>query len=91
MSMSKNLKIDLNTDELIGSREASLMWGKQKDYVRTIYNKYPERFPTGTIRKFGKQLIVTREGMESVTGLSTKTWIRKTLKRQSFLDNFLKY
>lgn len=61
-------KINLNTEELIGSREASLMWGKQKDYVRTIYNKYPERFPKGTIRKFGKQLIVTHEGMEAVTG-----------------------
>ena len=65
----KKLKIDLNTDELIGSREASLMWGKQKDYVRTIYNKYPHRFPEGTIRKFGKQLIVTKEGMEAVTGI----------------------
>ena len=59
MTMSK--KIDLNSDELIGSREASLMWGKQKDYVRTIYNKYPKRFPEGTIRKFGKQLVVTRK------------------------------
>lgn len=66
--MAKKLRIDLNTDELIGSREASLMWGKQKDYVRTIYNKYPKRFPEGTIRKFGKQLIVTKEGMEIVTG-----------------------
>ncbi|KRN93251.1 hypothetical protein IV81_GL000669 [Pediococcus stilesii] len=69
MTMSKKLKVNLNTDELIGSREASLMWGKQKDYVRTIYNKYPRRFPEGTIRKFGKQLIVTREGMEAVTGV----------------------
>lgn len=67
MTMSK--KIDLNSDELIGSREASLMWGKQKDYVRTIYNKYPKRFPEGTIRKFGKQLVVTRDGMEKVTGV----------------------
>jgi hypothetical protein len=67
--MSKKLKVNLNTDELIGSREASLMWGKQKDYVRTIFNKYPKRFPEGTIRKFGKQLIVTREGMEAVTSV----------------------
>ncbi|AEV95473.1 helix-turn-helix domain-containing protein [Pediococcus claussenii] len=67
--MAKKLKLDINTEELIGSREASLEWGKQKDYVRTIYNKYPQRFPEGTIRKFGKQLIVTREGMEAVTGV----------------------
>jgi hypothetical protein len=62
------MKINLNTKELIGGREASLMWGKQKDYVRTIFNKYPKRFPDGTIRKFGKQLVVTRGGMEAVTG-----------------------
>ena len=65
----KKLKIDLNDQDYMGSHEASSMWGKQKDYVRTIYNKYPKRFPEGTIRKFGKQLIVTREGMEAVTGI----------------------
>ncbi|GEL15437.1 helix-turn-helix domain-containing protein [Pediococcus cellicola] len=65
----KKLKIDLNDEDYMGSHEASTMWGKQKDYVRTIYNKYPKRFPEGTIRKFGKQLIVTREGMETVTGI----------------------
>jgi hypothetical protein len=59
--------INLNTEDLISSAEASLLWGKQKDYVRTVFNKYPARFPEGTIRKFGKQLIVTREGMEAVT------------------------
>lgn len=62
------MKINLNNMEIYGSHEASLMWDKQKDYVRTIYNKYPKRFPEGTIRKFGKQLVVTREGMEAFTG-----------------------
>ncbi|AVK99679.1 helix-turn-helix domain-containing protein [Pediococcus inopinatus] len=65
----KKLKIDLNDEDYMGSHEASVMWGKQKDYVRTIFNKYPKRFPEGTIRKFGKQLVVTREGMEAVTGI----------------------
>lgn len=65
----KKLKIDLNDEDYMGSHEASVMWGKQKDYVRTIFNKYPKRFPEGTIRKFGKQLVVTREGMETVTGI----------------------
>lgn len=65
----KNLRIDLNDEDYMGSHEASVMWGKQKDYVRTIFNKYPKRFPEGTIRKFGKQLVVTREGMEAVTGI----------------------
>ncbi|WP_063696954.1 helix-turn-helix domain-containing protein [Pediococcus inopinatus] len=65
----KKLRIDLNDEDYMGSHEASVMWGKQKDYVRTIFNKYPKRFPEGTIRKFGKQLVVTREGMETVTGI----------------------
>ncbi|WPC17408.1 helix-turn-helix domain-containing protein [Pediococcus inopinatus] len=65
----KKLRIDLNDEDYMGSHEASVMWGKQKDYVRTIFNKYPKRFPEGTIRKFGKQLVVTREGMEAVTGI----------------------
>lgn len=68
----RKLKIDLNDQDYMGSHEASSMWGKQKDYVRTIYNKYPKRFPEGTIRKFGKQLIVTREGMEAVTGIKKR-------------------
>lgn len=41
---------------------------KADDYVRQVYRKTPERFPAGTIRKFGKQLVVTRKGMEVVTG-----------------------
>ncbi|AMV62371.1 Hypothetical protein ADU72_1845 [Pediococcus damnosus] len=73
----KKLKLDLNDEDYMGSHEASVMWGKQKDYVRTIYNKYPKRFPEGTIRKFGKQLIVTREGMEAVTGIKKSELVDK--------------
>lgn len=63
------MAIDLNSDDYMGSREASLLWGKQKDYVRTVYSKYPERFPRGSIRKFGHQLVVTKHGMEELTGM----------------------
>ncbi|AMV61199.1 Hypothetical protein ADU69_1548 [Pediococcus damnosus] len=73
----KKLKLDLNDEDYMGSHEASVMWGKQKDYVRTIYNKYPKRFPEGTIRKFGKQLIVTHEGMEAVTGIKKSELVDK--------------
>ncbi|QIO86290.1 hypothetical protein I6H64_04160 [Pediococcus acidilactici] len=73
-------KIDLFNSDLFGSKEASLMWGKQQDYVRTIWNKYPERFPAGTIRKFGHQLIVTREGMEAVTKREAKYTFDEIMK-----------
>lgn len=29
----------------------------------------PHKFPAGTIRKFGKQWVVTTEGMEAITGV----------------------
>ncbi|WP_341480673.1 helix-turn-helix domain-containing protein [Weissella viridescens] len=34
-----------------------------------MYRKYPAKFPSESIRKFGKQLVVTRQGMETVTGV----------------------
>jgi hypothetical protein len=63
------MKINLNDPDIMASVEASQLWGKSDDYVRQMYRKYPDKFPEGSIRKFGKQLIVTREGMEAVTGV----------------------
>ncbi|ODP93988.1 helix-turn-helix domain-containing protein [Levilactobacillus brevis] len=60
--------IDLRDRDIMSSMEAAKRWMKADDYVRQIYRKTPERFPAGTIRKFGKQLVVTRKGMEVVTG-----------------------
>jgi hypothetical protein len=62
------LKIDLNKLPIYSGSEASLLWGKDRFYVKTIMQKNPERFPEGTIRKVGKTWIVTQEGMEEVTG-----------------------
>lgn len=59
--------IDLNSKELLSSKEASLLWGEHKDYVRYVYNNYPNRFPKGSIRKLGSQLVVTQFGMEKMT------------------------
>ncbi len=50
------------------AKEAALRWGKAPDYVRQILRSNPTRFPEGTVRLLGRQLIVTREGMEAVTG-----------------------
>lgn len=51
------------------AKEASAIWGHAENYVRLIMKQHPERFPKGTVRKFGKQWIVTSEGMEAVTGV----------------------
>jgi hypothetical protein len=67
-----NEMINLNDPRIMDAVAASERWGKQRDYVRTIYNKYPERFPEGSIRKFGKAYVVTEEGMNAVTGKNIK-------------------
>ncbi|WP_343059785.1 helix-turn-helix domain-containing protein [Saccharibacillus deserti] len=45
------------------------MWGKDDSYMRRTFSQ----FPAGTIRKFGKVWIVTREGMEARYGPATAT------------------
>ncbi|GAB6092259.1 helix-turn-helix domain-containing protein [Furfurilactobacillus curtus] len=60
--------INLNDRDIMSSSEAARRWQKSDDYVRQVFRKNPERFPIGTIRKFGKQLVVTRHGIEIVTG-----------------------
>lgn len=55
------------------AKEASKIWGHAENYVRMFVRMFvkqnPEKFPKGTIRKFGKQWVVTTEGMEAITGV----------------------
>lgn len=60
--------INLNNEEIMSSTDAAKRWGKAPDYVRQILRSNPSRFPDGSVRLFGRQLIVTREGMIAVTG-----------------------
>lgn len=60
--------INLNNPEIMTSKDAALRWGMAPDYVRQVLRSNPSRFPEGTVRLFGRQLVVTREGMEAVTG-----------------------
>ncbi|KRL17950.1 hypothetical protein FD12_GL001123 [Lentilactobacillus rapi DSM 19907 = JCM 15042] len=62
--------IDLDDPDIMSSSEAAKRWNKADDYVRQMYRKTPWKFPRGSIRKFGKQLVVTRRGMEMVTGVT---------------------
>lgn len=62
--------INLDDENILSAKEASELWGKSDDYVRQMYRKYPDKFPAGSIRKFGKQLVVTTDGMEAVTGIN---------------------
>ncbi|EOI6343304.1 helix-turn-helix domain-containing protein [Listeria monocytogenes] len=72
---------------------ASERWGFDSSYVRQLYRKYPNRFLDGTIRQFGKTYVITKEGMEYLTGqgeLEAKN-SRNTLKGTKKIINILSF
>ncbi|MBC1920283.1 helix-turn-helix domain-containing protein [Listeria booriae] len=66
--MKKERLYRLNDPDLMTSSEASERWGLAQSYVRQMFIKYPDKFKPGTYRKFGKVFIITKEGMEHLTG-----------------------
>lgn len=63
------VRINLNSPDIMDAKEASKIWGHAENYVRLFYKQNPNKFPEGSIRKFGKQWVVTTEGMEAITGI----------------------
>lgn len=59
-------KINLNELDLYPANEASRLLGKADNYIRQLYAKYPNRFPDGSIRKIGREYIVTKEAIEAL-------------------------
>lgn len=53
-----------NLDDLYTALEASRLLGKNDSYVRTIYAKTPEKLKPGTYRKIGRELIITKAGID---------------------------
>lgn len=62
------MEINLDSENIMTAAEAAEIWGVSESYVRKTLSQSPDKFPKGTIRKFGKQWVVTTEGMEAVTG-----------------------
>lgn len=60
--------INLNDPDILEAKEASKIWGHAENYVRLFMKQNPDKFPEGTVRKFGTTWVVTVEGMEAVTG-----------------------
>ena len=52
------------SDELMSTKEAAEIWGIDESTIR----KRIDDFPPGTVRKFGKQWVVTKDGMKRVFG-----------------------
>lgn len=59
-------EINLNNKDIMDSKEASKIWGKASNYVRLRYKQSPNKFPSGSIRKFGRSWVVTTE---AITGI----------------------
>ena len=62
------MKINLNSKDILSASDAAKIWGVSESYVRITLKQTPKKFPPGTIRKIGKQWVVTTEGMEAATG-----------------------
>lgn len=76
-------KYDLMSEDLMTASEASKKWGFEESYVRQIVKKYPERIPEGEVRLFGKTLVITKYGMEKLTGrLLEESWYFYIEKQQ---------
>jgi hypothetical protein len=60
--------INLNSPDIMEAKEAARIWGVSESYVRKTISQSPQKFSEGTVRKFGKQWVVTTEGMEHATG-----------------------
>jgi hypothetical protein len=62
-------QINLDSPDIMDAKEASKIWGHSESYVRIFYKQNPDKFPAGSIRKFGTTWVVTTEGMEAITGV----------------------
>ncbi|GEK28531.1 helix-turn-helix domain-containing protein [Furfurilactobacillus siliginis] len=62
-------RINLDSNDYLGAKEAAVIWGKNEAYVRNSIRQSPKKWPKGSYRLFdNRQIVVTVEGMESATG-----------------------
>ncbi|MFD0587772.1 helix-turn-helix domain-containing protein [Paenibacillus sp. GCM10027627] len=57
-------RINLDDSRIMNSKDAAKRWGKDDSSIRFRKND----FPSGTLRKIGRDWVVTEEGMEAVFG-----------------------
>ena len=61
--------INLDSPDILTAQEAAKIWDKNEAYVRTALKQNPDKFPDGSVRRFGKVILVTTQGMEAATGI----------------------
>lgn len=75
--------INLDSPDILTAQEAAKIWGKNEAYVRTALRQNPDKFPDGSVRRFGKVILVTTQGMEAATGIKDP---RKLKNRRGSFD-----
>lgn len=75
--------INLDSPDILTAQEAAKIWGKNEAYVRTTLKQNPDKFPDGSVRRFGKVILVTTQGMEAATGIKDP---RKLKNRRGSFD-----
>jgi len=65
------MSINLDTLKIYSATEASRILGKDDGYVRQMLFKYPDKFPKGSYRKFGKTIIVTQDAINALSQKKT--------------------
>lgn len=60
-----SIRINLDDPDIMDTKEACKRWGILST---SALRKRIDLFPPGTLRKFGKQWVVTAEGMKAVFG-----------------------
>ncbi|WP_321383508.1 helix-turn-helix domain-containing protein [uncultured Enterococcus sp.] len=88
--------IQLDQLGLMTFPRASERWNKERSYVYQQYKKYPEKFLPGSIAYLngsgsGGTLIITREGMEHLTGqteaeASNELWEAIVMKQSNIIE-----
>ena len=63
------VKLNLDDPNIMAANKKTKIWGHTENYVRLFMKQNPDKFPKGSIRKFGKQWVVTTEGLEAITGV----------------------
>jgi hypothetical protein len=71
------MNINLDDPDLMDSKEASRIWGHADNYVRLFIKQNPDKFPKGSVRKFGSTWVVTTRGMEAITGVKDPRYNKK--------------
>ena len=61
--------VSLNNPSIMTAQEASEKLGQSADYISKLYAASPNVFPSGSIRYFNEQLLVTADAIQALENM----------------------